>query len=165
MNEIISYSLTYRRRKKFKPNISVAIHHDDGHTEVERVDLIPTLQQHDVQIELQTDNEQFMPELDDAERSEEGDINETTSLYYQKVEKKQRAWEELRCEALRKIFQFAGQKSCLCVSCGKEDASFRCQDCAHAAMFCEECVLNMHRRVNLYHNVEVLRVCYLFLYF
>ena len=36
---------------------------------------------------------------------------------------------------------------------------------AHAAMFSEECVLNMHTRVNLYHNVEVLRVCNLLLYF
>ena len=82
------YSLAYRKRKNFKPNISVVIHHD-GHTEVERVDLIPTLQQHDnLQNELQTDNEQFIPELDDADTSEEDDIEKNTSLYYQKVEKK-----------------------------------------------------------------------------
>ena len=90
------YSLTYR---KSSSPIFLLIHHGDGHTEVDRVDLIPTLQQHDnLQNELQTDNEQFIPELDDAaERSEEDDIEKNTSLYYQKVEKKQRAWEELRC--------------------------------------------------------------------
>ncbi len=151
-------TLLHRRRKKFKPSISVVFHHDDGQTEVETVDLTETLQQD--QEELQTDgDDEFMPELEDESEGVNTDGN--TSLYYRKVQKKQKAWEDLRCESLRKTIQYAGQISSSCVMCGEEGASLRCQECAYGAMFCQECALRMHTRINLYHNVEVLRVCYL----
>ena len=143
------------------------IHHDDGHTEIERVDLTqPYLQDHDVQEELlhADGDEQFLAELED-EGSEEADIDENISLHHKKVQKKQKAWEDLRSETLEKTFQFAGQYILSsCVMCGEENVAFRCLDCSHGATFCQECVLKMHTVVNLYHNVEVLRVCFNYLF-
>lgn len=133
------------------------IHHDDGHTEVERVDLSEQLQDGLVEEDQQTgDNEQLLYD----ELGDEGNEGVGASLYYKKVQKKQKAWEDLRLETLVRTFQFAGQVSDSCSMCGKEDTSFRCEDCAHEAVFCKECVVKLHSRVNLYHNVEVLRVSY-----
>ena len=154
----------YRRRKKFKPNIPVVIHHDDGHIEVERVDLVQPSQEEHVQQQGESNDEQLLQELEDEE-SDMADVDEnSTSLHYKKIEKKQKAWEDLRFEAIKRTFQFAGQVlASTCIECGTADSSFRCQDCAYDAKFCKECLIKMHTNINLYHNVEELRVCYHFL--
>ena len=142
------------------------IHHDGGRIEVERVDLVQPLQEENVQHEqLAEVSEQFLPEIQD----EGSDIADTddglTSLHYQKVEKKQNAWEDLRFEAIKRTFQFAGQVlTSTCIVCGEADASFRYKDCAYDGTFCQECVVKMHTNINWYHNVELLRVCYHFLF-
>ena len=139
------------------------IHHDDGRIEVERVDLVQALQEENVHHEQLA--EVSLPEIED-EGSDIADIDDgSTSLHYQKVEKKQKAWEDIRFEAIKRTFQFAGQVlTSTCIVCGEADASFRCKDCAYDGTFCEECVVKMHTNINWYHNVELLRVCYHFLF-
>ncbi len=150
----------FRRRKKSKPSILVVIHHDDGHTEEETVELSQELEDDVVEQDLLSvaDDQQFMDELED-EAGEGSVINENMSLYCKKVQRKQKPWEDLRFEALKRTFQFAGQALPSCVMCWcQEEVSFRCKDCSFEAMFCKECLLKVHTRVNLYHNVEVLKV-------
>lgn len=93
-----------------------------------------------------------------GEENENNMENMATSVYYKKAQKKLKAWEDLRNEVLKRTFQFVGLFPCLCVSCGKEDSPYRCQDCTHYGTFCEQCMLNAHNTINLFHNVEVIKV-------
>ena len=164
---IILINLQYhRKRKRFRPTIPVIIHHDDGKIEVEKVDIVEADHgQMDVNVQ-----EQLLPDpnsdeiLDiNTDDSNDGGANgdsDSTSAYYQKAEKKQKAWEDLRSEAIKRTFQFAGRsRSSRCIHCGME-GSFRCKDCGYGATYCEECMLKMHTTINVYHQVEQLQVHY-----
>ena len=46
------------------------------------------------------------------EELESEDDHESMSTYNKRVERKQKAWEDLRSETIKRTFQFAGQTSC-----------------------------------------------------
>ena len=69
------------KRKKLKPNIPVLIHHDDGHIEVERVDLVQPLQKENVRHEQPAEvSEQFLPAIEDEGRDLADIDDDSTSL-------------------------------------------------------------------------------------
>ena len=115
--------------------------------------------------QLASHDEQVTPHTDDFDESQENHEDcepfddPTLSAYYAKVQRKQKAWEDLRPEMLIRTFQFAGQNTkSACIICGEKDTSFRCMDCSHGTMFCKKCVLKLHTNVNMHHNIEILKV-------
>ena len=103
--------------------------------------------------------------IDDLEPGDDVDLDEennegSSSLYYQKVERKQKAWENLRKLTIKKALQFAGKsmKTNKCVLCGALEGNFKCTDCGPVTRFCEECMLKMHTNTNIFHRVEIFKV-------
>lgn len=163
INVLIAIFLVHIYRKRFRPIVSVTYHNDYGNTETENVDLSGLLGESSA---LQPNDNQYImpeePELSDQDMDEEsGERPSSTSqpsLYYKKVEKKQKAWENLREMAIRKRFECVGKRlTQKCISCNME-GEFRCTDCGPMATFCEKCMLAVHTMINMFHHVEILKV-------
>lgn len=107
--------ILYSRRKRFKPHIPVVIHHEDGHRQLERVDLSQALRHDESSVQEQHsdadcgEDEQSVLVMEELESE---DDHENMSIYNKRVERKQKAWEDLRSETIKRTFQFAGQMSC-----------------------------------------------------
>ena len=156
--------IIYSRRKKFKPDIPVVIHHDDGHRQLERVDLSQALRHDESSVQEQHsdadcgEDEQSVLVMEELESEDNTNDHESMSTYNKRVERKQKAREDLRSETIKRTFQFAGQTSCPCIICGEKEAPYQCQDCSYNLTFCHDCVVKLHTTINVYHNVEVLQV-------
>ena len=50
--------------------------------------------------------------MEELESEETSNDHESMSTYNKRVERKQKAWEDLRSETIKRTFQFAGQTSC-----------------------------------------------------
>ena len=77
--------------------------------------------------QLASHDEQVTPHTDDFDESQENHEDcepfddPTLSAYYAKVQRKQKAWEDLRPEVLIRTFQFAGQNTkSACIICGRK---------------------------------------------
>ncbi|XP_046863075.1 uncharacterized protein LOC124456770 isoform X1 [Xenia sp. Carnegie-2017] len=163
--------LCHWSNKRFKATVAVTYHDEDGHVEREEVHLSElvtedhrgscsfnspdncgALEGHELGIEQ--DNS-------DLESDVHHDCEESSS-YYQKVERKQKAWENLRRSITKNTFQFAGKNwsNLKCIHCDNE-AKFRCSDCGPMAKYCENCMLKIHTTVNICHHVEIFKVTFM----
>ena len=99
-------------------------------------------------------------ELVDNHDLDEGNNESSSSLYYQKVERKQKAWENLRELTVQRVLQFVGERirTNKCIHCGVVESNFKCKDCGPMATFCQDCMLKMHTNANIFHSVEILKV-------
>ena len=104
-----------RKKKRFRPTIPVKIYHDDGEIEMERVDLLKIHETMDANVEGQQLFHSEIPEVNevddwrDGNGTDESSDDGLTSAYYKKAEKKQKALENLKTEAMKRTFQFAGR--------------------------------------------------------
>lgn len=139
-------------------------HNEDGNIEREEIDLSEFLvRDHEVNAQLDTnENPENLDEVESCESDvdlDEENNHESSSLYYKKIENKQKAWENLRELTIKRTFQLAGKSmgNNKCIHCGME-GKFRCPDCGPLAAFCEDCMLKMHTKINIFHHVEILKV-------
>ena len=88
-------------------------------------------------------------QVSDSELATDHDLDEEysecSSLYYQKVKRKQKAWEDLRELTVERFLQFIGKRvrTNKCIHCGVVESNFKCKDCGPMATFCQDCMLKM----------------------
>ena len=93
----------YISRKRFKPTVRVTYHDENGNSEREEIDLSALLAMEQEVNHQEISEPADPPQVSDSELANDDDLdgdvaehNECPSLYYQKVERKQKAWEDLR---------------------------------------------------------------------
>ena len=87
----------------------------------------------------------------------EGEEEEDT-LHYQRLRRAEEAWSKVREGALLTTLQNeASLMGTQCLFCASE-ATSRCLDCGPSMSLCESCVVEKHRTVHIFHNVEILKV-------
>ena len=157
----------YISRKRFKPTVRVTYHDENGNSEREEIDLSALLA-----VEQEVNHQEISepadpPQVSDSELANDDDLDgdvgehkECPSLYYQKVERKQKAWEDLRELTVDRALKFVGTRvrTNKCIHCGVMESNFKCKDCGPMATFCEDCMLKMHTNTNIFHNVEIFKV-------
>ncbi|XP_046863118.1 uncharacterized protein LOC124456839 [Xenia sp. Carnegie-2017] len=156
-----------RSNIRFKATVAVTYHDEDGHVEREEVDLSELVtEDHRGSCSFNSpdncdalEGHELGMEQDNSDL--ESDVHhdcEESSSYYQNVERKQKAWENLRLSIIKNTFQFAGKNwsNLKCIHCDNE-AKFRCSDCGPMAKYCENCMLKMHTTVNICHHVEIFK--------
>ena len=160
------YEYISRKTKRFKPTVRVNFHDENGHTEREEVDL-PSLLVMDQEVNPHEISESADPaQVSDSElelatdHDLDEEYHEGSSLYYQKVERKQKAWEDLRELTVERALQFVGKRvrTTNCIHCGVVESNFKCKDCGPMATFCQDCMLKIHTNANIFHSVEILKV-------
>ncbi|XP_046848546.1 uncharacterized protein LOC124442065 isoform X2 [Xenia sp. Carnegie-2017] len=160
-----------RSNKRFKATVAVTYHDEDGHVEREEVHLSELVTE-DHRGSCSINSPDNCGALEGHELGMEQDNSdleiyvhhdcEESSSYYQKVERKQKAWENLRHSIIKDKFQFTGKNwsNLKCIHCDNE-AKFRCSDCGPMAKYCENCMLKMHTTVNICHHVEIFKVTFM----
>jgi hypothetical protein len=171
-----------KRFKTIKPTVKVKYRYGDR-TEVSHVDLVEGLtvgteeNENEVAIDciehhrsILYDNIDdtvdavgiscFEAESDNSES--EADNTVTVSSYQRKKERRCSAWERLRQNALRVATENEGAqfvKTRHCINCSSTDeAMYRCKECGPFSFFCENCAVELHKRSNVLHRVEILKV-------
>lgn len=66
------------------------------------------------------------------------------------------AWVDLRDHYLDELMGLEGKGrfQAMCARCGELEPAFRCKDCMHGALYCQDCMVVVHSSTPL-HVVEV----------
>ena len=92
-------------------------------------------------------------------------LTDTRSAYYNKKANEVKAWSSLRDKLFKvSIETQAPPSQTICGTCSCSlDAIFRCHDCMVGAVYCEGCLLAIHKTVKLHHPEQWKASPYIFM--
>ena len=80
------------------------------------------------------------------------EVQERSGTYKERKDKAAEAWADIRLKILPTIISGLGFKGSTCIFCETNLSCIWCPDCGSNAYLCEECAIQLHKNINLFHS-------------